>query len=113
MELKTRELNNIIIFDLEGEIKRPWDDKITLHRHVKNHLKEGKINFLLNFDKVEFMDSNGVGELIASLQSTRDLGGKLKLTKLPPRIKDIFEITGLINIFENFDDEEEAIISFS
>ena len=113
MEIKTREFNNIIIFDLEGEIRRSLEDADTLHQHVKNHLKEGERNFLLNFDKIEFMDSMGVGELIASYKSIHDIGGKLKLLKLPPRIQLIFEITAIIRIFETFVDEETAIKSFS
>ncbi len=112
MELKTREFNNIIIFDLEGEIRRSLEDDITLHQHVKNHIEEGERNFLLNFDKIEFMDSMGVGELIASYKSIHDLGGKLKLLKLPPRIQLIFKITMIEGIFEIFDDEETAIKSF-
>jgi anti-anti-sigma factor len=80
---------------------------------VKNHIKEGQRNFLLNFGKIEFMDSMGVGELLASYKSIHDLGGKLKLLKLPPRIQLVFDITGITRLFELFDDEEEAIRSFS
>jgi anti-sigma B factor antagonist len=54
----------------------------------------------------------GIGELIASFTSTYDSGGKLKLMKLPPKIFLVFQITLLINVFEIFDDEEEAIGSF-
>ena len=113
LKIETREINNIIILDIEGEIRRSWEETTTLHQHVKNYLKEGKRNFILNLNKVEFMDSYGVGELLACLKSIHDLGGRLKLLKLPPRIMLLFKITGLVRIFEIFDDEEEAIKSFS
>jgi anti-anti-sigma factor len=113
MQIKTREINNIIIFDLEGEI-RGSVNATTLRKHVKSHLEEGKRNFLLNFDKVDSeLDDYGVGELIASFKSIHDLGGKLKLMKLPPRIKRQFQISLLDRIFDIFDDEEAAIKSFS
>ncbi len=113
MELETRVINNIIIFDLKGEIRRSLEDSPTLHQHVKNHLNEGKRNFILNFDKIDFIDSFAIGELVASLKSINDLGGKLKLIKLPPRIKLLFKITMLERIFKIYDDEEEALKNFS
>lgn len=113
MELKTREINNIIIFDLEGEI-RGSVAATTLRKHLKSHLEEGKRNFLLNFDQVDFeLDDYGIGELTASFVSVHNLGGKLKFTKLPPRIKCQFQITMLDRIFKIYDDEEAAIKSFS
>lgn len=112
MELKTREINNIIIFDLEGEIRRSVD-ATTLHQHVKSHLKEGKRNFILNFDKTDLIDDCGIGELIASFKSIHDLGGKLKFTKLPPRIKCLFQVVMLDRIIKIYDDEEAAIKNFS
>lgn len=111
-ELKIREINNITIFDLKGEITRILEGT-TLHQHVKNHLKEGKRNFILNFDKIEFIDSFGIGELIASFKSINDTEGKLKLIKLHPRIKILFEITMLTRIFKIYDDEEEALKNFT
>jgi len=113
LEIKTRELTNIIIYDIKGEIRRSEEDDITLHQHLKSHLEKGKRNFLLNFDKTNFIDSYGVGELIASFKSIHDLGGKLKLTQMHPRIRLLFQITGLERIFEIYDYEEAAIKSFS
>lgn len=113
MEIKTRELNNIIIYDIKGEIRQSEEDDITLHQHVKSQLEKGKRNFFLNFNKVDSIDGYGGGQLIASFKSIHDLGGKLKLTKLPPRIQLLFQITMIERIFEIFDDEEAAIKSFS
>ncbi|NIO49493.1 MAG: STAS domain-containing protein [Candidatus Aminicenantes bacterium] len=112
MELKTREIDNIIIFDLEGEFRGPVD-ATTLRQHLKSHLEEGKRNFLLNFDKIDLIDDHGMGAVTASFISIYELGGKLKFTKLPPRIKCLFQIGKLDRIFEIFDDEEAAIKSFS
>ncbi len=113
MEIKTRGLYNIIIYDIKGEIRLPKEDDITLHQHVKSQLEKGRRNFLLNFDKVDFIDSYGIGELIASFKSIHDLRGKLKLTQMHPRIRLLFKITALERIFEIFDDEETAIKNFS
>jgi anti-anti-sigma factor len=111
MQIKTRESHNIIIFDIKGEVTRRAETP--LQQHVKSQLELGKRNFLLNFENIPFMDSYGVGELIASFKSIHDLGGKLKLMKLPPRIKLLFKITMIEKIFKIYDDEEAAIKNFS
>ena len=113
MEINTRRRDNIIIFDIKGEIRRSAENIVILHQLVKDQLEIGKRNFLLNFEMVTYIDSWGVGELIASFKSTHDLGGKLKILKLPQKILILFQITMLIKIFEIFHDEEEAIKAFS
>lgn len=113
LEINIRERDNVIIFDIDGEIRRTAENVVSLHQIVKDQLAKNKRNFLINFEKVKFIDSMGVGELIASFKSVHDAGGKLKLMKLPPKIKLLFEITMLIKVFEIFDDEDEAIASFS
>ena len=59
------------------------------------------------------MDSFGVGEIVRSLISISNLGGRLKIMNLAPRIRSIFEITGLVKVFEIVDDEKTAIKDFS
>jgi len=113
MEIKTRESHNIIIYDIIGDITVREEIPVTLHQHVKSQLEVGERNFLLNFENIAFIDSYGVGELVASLYSISDLGGKLKITKMSQKIRYLFEVTGLVRVFEIFDDEEEAIKSFS
>jgi len=113
MEIKTRESHNIIIYDIMGDITRREEAAVPLYLHVKSQLKVGKRNFLLNFENISFIDSYGVGELIASFKSICDLGGKLKIMKMLQKIRYLFEVTALVRIFEIFDDEEEAVKSFS
>ena len=113
MEIKIRERDNVTILDIEGEIRRSDETILRLHRYVKNLLGQGKRNFLLNFEKVDFIDSMGVGQLLACFKSIIDQRGQLKLMKLKPKIRFLFEVCMLTRIFEIFDDEEEAVKSFS
>jgi len=114
MAITIRGLENASIFDIEGDMKRPAvGDVVTLHQFVKKQLEDGKRNLLLNFEKVDFIDSFGVGELLSSFVSTQNVGGKLKLVKISKKVRFLFEVTGIIKLFEVFDDEEEATKSFS
>ncbi|MGA2363092.1 MAG: STAS domain-containing protein [Candidatus Aminicenantales bacterium] len=80
---KTREVKNVTILDLEGKICRHSGNEPTLYQFVKAELDRGKRNFIFNFQNVKFVDSFGVGEVVASYISCRSLGGKLKLACLP------------------------------
>jgi anti-sigma B factor antagonist len=113
MEFTIREIENIVIYDIKGEIRIGEEMPVILHDHVKSQLEIGKRHFLLNLGEVKYMDSFGVGQLVGSLTSIRNVGGKLKLTNLVPRIKFIFEVTGLINVFKITDDEETAIKNYA
>ena len=112
MVINIREKNDVVIIDIEGEIKRAEITDATLHQVVKAQLDAGKRYILLNFEKVEFIDSFGVGEILASYISTHNLGGKLKIVKISKRLYLIFQVTMLTSILEFFDDEEMALKSF-
>jgi len=112
MEINSREKEDVIIFDIEGEIRRSDITDVTLHQMVKDQLEGGKRNILLNFQNVEFIDSFGVGEILASYISTNNLGGKLKIAKISKKLYLVFQVTMLTKVLDIFDDEEAAMASF-
>ena len=112
MEINAREKSNVVIFDIEGEIRRSDLTDVTLHQLVKDQLDDGKRNILLNFRNVEFIDSFGVGEILASYISTHNLGGKLKIAKISKKLFIIFQVTMLTKVLEIFDDEDVALDSY-
>ena len=112
MEIHAREKDNVIIFDIEGEIRRSDVTDVTLHQLVKDQLDVGKRNILLNFKEVEFIDSFGVGEILASYISTHNLGGKLKIAKISKKLYLVFQVTMLTKVLEIFDEEDLALNSF-
>ena len=112
MNIQKREQNGVIIFDIEGEIKRSDITDVTLHQLVKEQLESGKKHILLNFQKVDFIDSFGVGEILASYISTHNLGGKLKIARISKKLYLVFQITMLTKVLEIFDEEDRALESF-
>jgi len=113
MRIVSRLKNDIVIFDLEGEIKRSDITDVTLHQLVKEQLDGGRRKILLNFDAVEFIDSFGVGEILASYISTHNLGGKLKLVRISRKLFLIFQVTMLTKVLDIYDEEETALKSFN
>lgn len=112
MVIKTRELDNVVIFDIEGEIRRTDTAQETLHSLVEAQLDRGRRNVLLDLGGVEFIDSFGVGQILASYISTQNLGGKLKLCRISHKLLLIFQITMLHKVLEIYDDCDKALESF-
>jgi anti-anti-sigma factor len=111
MKISPRYHNDVVIFDIEGEIKRSDITDITLPQLVKEQLDSGRRKILLNFERVEFIDSFGVGEILASYISTHNLGGKLKLVRISKKLYLIFEVTMLTKVLDIVEDEETALKS--
>jgi anti-sigma B factor antagonist len=83
-----------------------------IHNTVVEVLDTGTGKILMNLEGVSFMDSSGIGKLVHCLTSTTDRDGAFKLLKIPRKIYDVLEITQVLQLFEHFDDEQEAIASF-
>ena len=66
MSVKIREKDGVIVFDLAGEIRLSDDFTPALQRHVAEQIAEGKPDILLNFAKVDFIESYGIGDIVAS-----------------------------------------------
>jgi len=109
LEVKKRERNNVIIFDIIGDFQKSTPNIGTLHQSVKDQLKAGKRNFLLNLENVDNIDDFGLGEILASYISIRNLGGKAKHIPVKFFVEHNIKIDYRMGIFE---DEEKAIMSF-
>ena len=94
------------IIDLEGEV-----DVYTapqLKQQMIGLLETGAKELVVNLTKVEYLDSTALGVLIGGLKRIRELDGNMVLVCPSPRIKRVFEITGLDKIFDIYNSEEEA-----
>jgi anti-anti-sigma factor len=112
MSVKLRTKGGVVIADLTGEIRLTDDQTPSLHRLIDEQLAEGKLDILLNFARVDFIDSYGIGDVVASYLAVIVKKGRLKLAGLSPKIWLIFQYSGLTRILEIFDSEEKALQSF-
>lgn len=113
MLIKSREINDITIFDIAGEIRRAEISGMTLHETVKANLAKGGRKILLNFQNVGFVDSFGVGEILGSLISIQNSGGELKLANVTEYLRTVFRITGLIQVLDIHESEQAALAGFA
>src|SRR5829696_873961 len=111
LDLKERQAGDVTILDLSGEV-RIGDASIALRDAIRKLVDAGKKKVLLNLAGVKYMDSSGIGELIANYTTLSRQGGQLKLLNLTDRIQNLLVITKLLTVFDSYDNEAEALKSF-
>ena len=111
LDLKERQAGDVTILDLTGEV-RIGDGSIALRDSIRKLSDAGKKKVLLNLAGVKYMDSSGVGELIANYTTISRQGGQLKLLNLTDRIQNLLVITKLLTVFDSYENEAEALQSF-
>jgi len=102
---------DVTILDVAGKITL-GDGSVVLREKVKELVAGGNKKVLLNLGNVTYIDSSGIGELVAAFTSVSNSGGALKLLHLTKRVQDLLQITKLYTVFEVHDDEAKAIGSF-
>ena len=110
MDIQKRLEGDVAILALEGRLD--LTSASSLKEASKNVLNNESKKVILNLDKVDFINSSGLGALVSILKEVRNSQGSMKLTNLAPYVKEIFDITQLTNIFEIFSDEKQALSSF-
>jgi anti-sigma B factor antagonist len=111
LDVKERQAGDVTILDLSGEV-RIGEGAVSLRDSIRNLSDQGKKKVLLNLAGVKYMDSTGVGELIANYTTVTRQGGQLKLLSLTDRIQNLLVITKLLTVFDSYDNEAEALKSF-
>lgn len=109
--INIREAGDVTILDLEGELDTYSCPSVrdTIVRLVD----EGKKQILLNMAGVEYIDSAGLGTLVGGLKRATENDGILKIVHANEQLQKVFNITGLVRVFEQYDSEEAALQSFS
>ena len=105
------DIGGVTVINLAGRITLGQGTH-KLRQAIREALDRGRSHILLNFDEVLYVDSSGLGELVASSKQVLEAGGRMKLMKLNQMAKDLIQITRLYMVFEVFKDEATALRSF-
>jgi anti-sigma B factor antagonist len=112
MEIAERTVSDITVLDLKGKMTLGEGDEL-LKDKINSLLAAGKKKLILNLEGVPYIDSAGLGEIVRTFTTVSRQGGSLKLLNLTKRIEDLLSITKLLTVFETFENEPEAIKSFT
>ena len=111
LNIKERQAGDVAILDLDGDV-RMGDSATALRGAIRNLVAGGNLKILLNLAGVKYIDSSGIGELIANYTTVGRSKGQLKLMHLTDKVQDLLVITKLLTVFDVYDDESEALSSF-
>ena len=112
INISERQAGDVTILDLVGKVTI-GEGSVALRNAIRRLLGEGKNTILLNLGGVGYIDSSGIGELVSSFTAVNKEGGTLKLLNLTQKIQDLLAITKLLTVFDVYDNEADALSSFS
>ena len=109
--IQKRKKGDVIILDLQGNLTVGATEQ-EFKDTIAELLSKRHNRIIINLEGVEFMDSSGVGALVKSYTTITQSGGRLKLLQPSKMVRHTLKITGLLGIFETYDEEDQAVGSF-
>ena len=110
-EIGERQIGAVTILDLAGKLTIDQDAQ-RLKDKINSLILQQRTKVILNLGEVSYIDSGGLGQLVASYGSLSKTTGGLKLLHVNKRNHDLLSITRLVTIFDTYDSEAEAVKSF-
>ncbi|KPL19597.1 MAG: anti-anti-sigma factor [candidate division Zixibacteria bacterium SM23_81] len=111
MAIKESVSDGIAVLALKGKLMG-GPDPLALHDRVHGLIGDGIKQVVVDLGNVKWLNSSGLGALMASLTTLRNAGGDLKLAKVGKKIESLLLITKLISVFEIYDSVDRAAASF-
>jgi anti-sigma B factor antagonist len=102
--------DGVVVLDLSGKIMG-GEETTMFHGKIHEFIQANKKSFVIDLEKVKWMNSVGLGMLISSLTTVKNAGGRLVLANIT-NIETILAMTRLITVFEHYDSREEALEAF-
>ena len=105
-----KEVNGVIVVQVSGRVTL-GDESNQLRTKLKDILSQGKTRIVLDLAEVSYIDSAGLGTLVAGFTSARNQGANLKLANLTKRFREQLNITKLVTIFDVYENVQDAVKS--
>lgn len=112
LKIVERRIDDLVILELTGEITLD-DGDLVFRGKIHELLDKGCRKVVLNLAGLTKIDSAGVGMLAAKLKMARQAHSDVKLVNLTPAMSRLLGMMKILTHFEVFDDEEDAVRSFS
>ena len=111
LKLAVRKLNDgIVVVDCAGRLIF-GDETAALRDQLKSLLSQGS-RIVLSLADVTYIDSGGLGTLVALYTTAKNADASIKLARLTKKVGDLLQVTKLLTVFDVYDSEEEAVQSF-
>ena len=109
LTLSEERVGNAVVVKCQGRLVAGVTEILSVK--VKRLIPDNK-RIVLNLGEVNYIDSGGLGTLVALRTTAQNAGGTIKLTNLTKRVGDLLQVTKLLTVFDVYNSEAEAIESF-
>jgi anti-sigma B factor antagonist len=110
LNISTNQIGDVYVVALKGRILL-GEESNSLRERVKSLICEAK-KIVLNMANVTYIDSTGLGILVAAHVSAKKQGTALHLSNLGHKFHDLLQLTRLLTVFSVYATEAEAVSSF-
>ena len=110
LSLDTRDVGRVTIVHCSGRIVAGGESE-SLRSHIAWLLRDRRA-IVLHLGEVAFVDSSGLGTIVRTLTSTRQVHGDLKLCNVPEHVRKVLELSHLTKLFDTHESEENAVAAF-
>jgi anti-sigma B factor antagonist len=109
-ELKSteRRFDDVTILDFQCDIIIGLGTT-ELRQQTRRLIEEGRVRIILNLADVKYVDSSGLGEMVAALTTAARRGGDIVLLNVSENVLHLLKVTKLATVFAIYDDERKAI----
>jgi anti-sigma B factor antagonist len=107
---QSKDAGGVTVMRVEGQLI--VGNRQELKDLVNQALDAGARKFLIDFSRTGYIDSSGLGALVALSKRVRELGGELRLSGLNEDLRSLFELTKLDTLFPIADTPEQALAGF-
>lgn len=111
MDIAVRNVKDVTIVDFKGRLAIGVSDSV-LPKLIGDLLKEGSRKILMNLSEMDYIDSNGLGELVQAFREAQRQGASLRLLKPQDRVAKTLRLTNLLPMFTVYESEDEALRDF-
>jgi len=112
LQIVEMESSGVTVLELAGRVTL-GEESNQLRKKIKEILAQGKKRLVLDLGKVSYIDSAGLGTLVAGYTSSQSQGAGMKLANLTKRFREQLNITKLVTVFDVYDSVEGATKSFA
>jgi anti-sigma B factor antagonist len=106
----TKSASGVMVVRVEGQLV--VGNRTELKEHLQRLLEQGERRFLIDFSQTGYIDSSGLGALVALARKVREEGGDLRLSGLNEDLRSLFELTKLDTLFNISDTPDQALATF-
>jgi anti-sigma B factor antagonist len=112
LNMVEKEVSGVTVLELAGRVTL-GEESSQLRTKLKDSLSQGKTRIVLDLANVTYIDSAGLGTLVAGFTSARNQGASMKLANLTKRFHEQLSITKLVTVFDIYDSAQAAVKSFA